>query len=433
MKLVSLNDESHFQLVSGLWKGERGPVKPAKVLRATNFAGDGLFDFSDVVELDVEERHFAERKLARGDIVVERSGGGPKQPVGRVALFVPPDDRPYFSSNFTTTLRVLDRNTFHPEYVALYLHALYLAGATETLQRATTGIRNLDWQEYLRFKVPVCSLDEQSELVRLIGGARTAYRIEHELMEVSIELKRAAMTFLFMRGMRGEAQKTTEIGLVPESWKVKRLDSLARVVGTRMAYSELESMQPARENDVRVIGIKVSDMNRAGNEAVLISAALEKGLDAKLAEYRCAPPGTIVFPKRGAAIATNKKRFTNSWSVFDPNVIGVVPGDSINPGYLFHWFQSFDLRTITEPGPTPQLNKKHLDPLLIPTPADAEEQREIAALLDAMDRKIALHRQKRAVLEELFQSLLHKLMPGESRVADLDLSVLVQVPEEVTT
>ena len=174
MKRISLNDESNFQLIAGLWKGERAPLKPAKVLRATNFGGDGLLDFDDVVELEVEERHFAERQLAQGDIVVERSGGGPRQPVGRVALFVPPDDRPYFSSNFTTTLRVRDRDTFDPDYVALYLHALYLGGATETLQRATTGIRNLDWHEYLRLEVPVLPLDAQKGLVQLIGGVRKA-------------------------------------------------------------------------------------------------------------------------------------------------------------------------------------------------------------------------------------------------------------------
>ncbi|WP_287497565.1 restriction endonuclease subunit S [Pandoraea sp. CB10b_02] len=131
-----------------------------------------------------------------------------------------------------------------------------------------------------------------------------------------------------------------------------------------------------------------------------------------------------MFPKRGAAIATNKKRLTESWSVFDPNVIGVVPGNTINARFLFHWFQSFDLRTITEPGPTPQLNKKHLDPLPIPVPPTTEGQEEIVAILDALDRKIALHRQKRAVLEELFQSLLHKLMTGEIAVSDLDLSAL---------
>ncbi|MGS6154476.1 restriction endonuclease subunit S [Escherichia coli] len=60
----------------------------------------------------------------------------------------------------------------------------------------------------------------------------------------------------------------------------------------------------------------------------------------------------------------------------------------------------------------------------MPVPPTTEGQEEIVAILDALDRKIALHRQKRAVLEELFQSLLHKLMTGEIAVSDLDLSAL---------
>jgi type I restriction enzyme S subunit len=60
-------------------------------------------------------------------------------------------------------------------------------------------------------------------------------------------------------------------------------------------------------------------------------------------------------------------------------------------------------------------------PVLLPK---IDEQREIACILDAMDRKVDLHRRKRAVLEELFRALLHKLMTGEIRVADLDLAAL---------
>ncbi|TMS57578.1 restriction endonuclease subunit S [Imbroritus primus] len=266
--------------------------------------------------------------------------------------------------------------------------------------------------------------DEQKTIAAVLRQTEWALTQQSALLETLQETKRAAMARLFTHGLRGEAQKETEIGLVPESWSVERLDNRAQVVSTRMPYTELESAVDEQVNAVRVVGIKVSDMNRAGNETVIAEAALEKHLDAKVATYRCAPPGTIVFPKRGAAIATNKKRLTESWSVFDPNVIGVVPGSTINARFLFHWFQSFDLRTITEPGPTPQLNKKHLDPLPIPVPPTTDEQEEIVAILDALDRKIALHRQKRAVLEELFQSLLHKLMTGEIAVSDLDLSAL---------
>ncbi|EWG14184.1 type I restriction-modification system specificity determinant [Xylella fastidiosa Mul-MD] len=194
MKSVPLNDTSNFELISGLWKGARGPLKSTRVLRSTNFAGDGLLDFDDVVELEVENRHFASRQLQPGDIIIECSGGGPKQPVGRAALFVPFDDHMYFSSNFTTTIRIQDQPLFNPGYIALYLHALYLDGATETLQRATTGIRNLDWREYLRIEVPAHPLQEQQSLARLIIGVRTAYRNEQHLCQTFMALKRLALS-----------------------------------------------------------------------------------------------------------------------------------------------------------------------------------------------------------------------------------------------
>ena len=70
-----------------------------------------------------------------------------------------------------------------------------------------------------------------------------------------------------------------------------------------------------------------------------------------------------------------------------------------------------------------------LNPWPVPVPT-LDEQCEIVAILDAIDRKIDLHMRKRAVLEDLFKALLHKLMIGEIRVADLDLSALGQAPLE---
>jgi type I restriction enzyme S subunit len=62
--------------------------------------------------------------------------------------------------------------------------------------------------------------------------------------------------------------------------------------------------------------------------------------------------------------------------------------------------------------------------------ATLEEQQEIVTILDSIDRKIDLHKRKRAVLDDLFKSLLHTLTTGEIRIADLDLSPLN--PPEVT-
>jgi type I restriction enzyme S subunit len=76
----------------------------------------------------------------------------------------------------------------------------------------------------------------------------------------------------------------------------------------------------------------------------------------------------------------------------------------------------------------PALNRNFLHNETVSWPKP-DEQREIVAVLDAIDRKIDLHRRKSAVLEELFRALLHKLMTGEIRVGDLDLLPLAP-PEE---
>lgn len=324
----------------------------------------------------------------------------------------------------TTELLVLRaKNGVDPRYLACLVHS------PDFVDHAMSGVTGAhhprtSWNHIAQYQLPRHDGPEQRAIARVLWDIHDLLAACESTVAAAIELKQATMRQVFSRGLHNEVQQESEIGLVPSSWLVERLDARAKVVSTRMSYAELEGAESATENAVRVVGIKVSDMNRTGNETVLATAALEKALDERLAKHRCAPPGTIVFPKRGAAIATNKKRLTNAWSVFDPNVIGVVPGDSIVPSYLFQWFQSFDLKSITEPGPTPQLNKKHLDPLAIPIPADVEEQRDIAAIFDTLDRKVALQLQKRAVLEELFKALLHKLVTGEIPVSDLDLSAL---------
>jgi type I restriction enzyme S subunit len=94
------------QFSNGLWKGEKPPFVNIGVIRNTNFTKDGTLDDSDIAYLDVEAKKLEKRRLQFGDIILEKSGGGPKQPVGRVALF--DKTKGDFSfSNFTASLRVI--------------------------------------------------------------------------------------------------------------------------------------------------------------------------------------------------------------------------------------------------------------------------------------------------------------------------------------
>ena len=331
----------------------------------------------------------------------------------------------------TTELLVLRaRKGIDPRFLIAVVHC---NDFIECAVSGTTGSQHprTSWHRIREFRIPDFSADERANITAVIWTVHNSLLICEEAIATGSRLKRAAMRELFRRGLHDEAQKNTDIGLVPESWEVARLDRYADVISTRMSYSELEKLEPTEADDrVNVLGIKVGDMNRPGNEVGLHHAELEKFIPRAVAEYRCAPPRTIIFPKRGAAIATNKKRISYGWTAFDPNVIGVVSQDKVDQEYLFQWFQGFDLRTITEPGPTPQLNKKNLEPVMVPVPPTLEEQREIVTILSTLDRKIDVHQRKRLVLEDLFKVLLHKLMTAEIRVTNLDLSSLTQAPTE---
>ena len=257
------------------------------------------------------------------------------------------------------------------------------------------------------------------------------YRIEQEdeTFRTAQALKRAAMHTLFTRGLRGEAQKETEIGPVPESWLVQPMEEVAQVYSSsRLTYSEMlgRADESIAEYGVRVLGIKVKDMTQSDPEVPLSDAELSRMIPVGEAQLCCIAPGAIVFPKNGAAVATNKKRVVSEWCVLDPNVMALHAKDTLEQSYLYQWMQIFDLSSIQNAGPVPNFGKGAMSKTLLPVPSP-NEQCEIVAILNAIDRKIDLHRRKRTVLEKLFKALLHKLMTGEIRVRELDISEILHM------
>lgn len=171
---------------NGLWTGKNGPFETATVIRNTNFTPDGRIDLSDVAVLQVEARHLAKRRLQKGDIIIEKSGGGPKQPVGRVALFEL-DAANYSFSNFTSAIRVKNPKALDPTYLHRVLYWWYVSGLTEPLQRRSTGIRNLDFDAYKNLEVPLPPLDEQKRIVAKLDQAFAALDRARANAEANLE------------------------------------------------------------------------------------------------------------------------------------------------------------------------------------------------------------------------------------------------------
>jgi len=177
--------------VSGLWTGKKPPYEKATVIRNTNFTKDCKLDLSDVAILDVETKQLKTRKLIPGDLIVEKSGGGPKQAVGRVVLFSEPTGT-YSLSNFTSALRVKNVDFTLPKYLQRYLYFQYVSGVTEAMQSNSTGIRNLNIHQFLDILVPIPPAEKQSKIVEKLDSAFA----EIELFKVQYKNKRIHATAL---------------------------------------------------------------------------------------------------------------------------------------------------------------------------------------------------------------------------------------------
>lgn len=156
--------------INGLWKGKKPPFVRVGVIRNANFTKEFTLRFDNVEFLDVEERQFTKRKLQKGDLIVEKSGGSTKQPVGRAVLFEK-EDGDFSFSNFTSVLRIKDKKELLYQFLYKYLLFSYKRGDTLTMQKATTGIHNIEFDKFLGIDIPVPPMEEQGRIVARLDAA----------------------------------------------------------------------------------------------------------------------------------------------------------------------------------------------------------------------------------------------------------------------
>jgi type I restriction enzyme S subunit len=153
---------------AGDWGDEDGDVG-VKIIRSTNFTDAGHLDFSDVAVRYFTERAIEKFGLRKGDILLERSGGGPDQPVGRVG-FIKADLNWYWVSNFVHVLRP-NPDLVDSSYLGWILYELQRTGIVERFQQQSTQMRNLNYRDYLRMKVPLPHQTVQEAISEAIDAA----------------------------------------------------------------------------------------------------------------------------------------------------------------------------------------------------------------------------------------------------------------------
>jgi type I restriction enzyme S subunit len=124
-------------------------------------------------------------------------------------------------------------------------------------------------------------------------------------------------------------------------------------------------------------------MNLPGNELHITTSSRYIDPDAKMERWLI-PTGSIVFPKRGGAIATNKKRIVGKPIFVDLNTMAITPIQGIETNYAYVWLSTIDLASLNTGTSVPQINHKDVDPLPFPVPPLAEQHRIVAKVDELM-------------------------------------------------
>jgi type I restriction enzyme S subunit len=276
---------------------------------------------------------------------------------------------------------------------ARYLFAFIRSIKPLLVARGRGGAQpNIGQADLKAWPIPLPPIDEQRRIAAILDRADALRAKRREALAHFDNLTQSI--FLDMFDERRSEWETCELGKVATFYGGSSLPTGDPFNGQRGGY----------------FLVKVSDMNSPGNEVLLETSHAWRSTTGSRAAT--CPAGSILLPKRGAAIGTNKKRMTTRPSILDPNLMGVAPGPRLDPHYLFEWFHIFDLSTITSGSSVPQLNKQDLAPLVIEIPP-LSLQREFAKRKRQLDVATRHQREQARDLTLLLSTLQRRAFAGQ--------------------
>ena len=205
------------EVINGLWKGKKPPFVNVGVIRNANFTKEFTLRYDNIEYLDVEERQDSKRQLQTGDLIVEKSGGSEKQPVGRAVLFEK-EEGGFSFSNFTSVLRIKEKEKLLSRFLFLYLLYIYRRGDTTTMQKAATGIHNIELEKYLNIDIPLLDIEDQRRIVSRLDSAFSHI----DELKAKAEKQLSEAKALFQKALAEEMKPK-------EGWEEKTLGEIAKI------------------------------------------------------------------------------------------------------------------------------------------------------------------------------------------------------------
>ncbi|NLI64556.1 MAG: hypothetical protein GX367_07480 [Bacteroidales bacterium] len=197
-------------------------------------------------------------------------------------------------------------------------------------------------------------------------------------------------------GVVPDGYKETRVGIIPEDWEVTKLGHIVDILNgtspSKVIFDEASDIPY----------FKVDDLNNSEKWLE------ESELTVSSERIRLLPKNSLIFPKRGAAISTNKVRINRRACHLDTNLMGLTLKED-NFEYFYNYIYNKRLYRIADVSTIPQINNKHINELDIKVPTIPEQQK-IADILSTWDRAIELKESLIKEKEEQKKGLMQELL-----------------------
>ena len=307
------------------------------------------------------------------------------------------------------------------EFLNYYLTLPTVRTDLAAKMEGTTGRQRLSKAVLLALHLPLPPLPEQRAIAHVLRTVQRAKEATEKVIAATRELKKSLMRHLFTYGPVPVDQvdqvrlKETAIGPVPEHWEVVRLGEVVDVKGgKRLPKGHSFSDTPTQHPYIRVVDFADGSITSSNlkfltsddfavlqrytisSEDVYISIAGTIGL-----------VGTVPEELDGANLTENAAKLVirNKTKILRDFLKAAL---SCNE-------QQRQISALATKTSQPKLALARVKQLYIPLPP-LPEQRAIAEILRAVDRKLEAEERRKAALEAVFKTLLHHLMTGKIRL-----------------
>ncbi|MGJ8641771.1 MAG: restriction endonuclease subunit S [Luteolibacter sp.] len=297
------------------------------------------------------------------------------------------------------------------------------------LQSTTDSLRDGKAISYAQFggiELPLPSKSEQIQIARFLdhetGKIDLLIEKQQELIALLKEKRQAVISHAVTKGLNPQAPLKDSgiewLGEVPEHWKILKGSWLGNLFGSEAIPDE--SIQDTGEIPL----IKVSSLSPDGFDL----GALDFFVSPVRAKRLRTHANYVVFPKRGAAIFSNKVNIIEAPSVIDPNLMGWQLGSTVLPAFIAHLLKLRGLGDIADVSTVPQINNKHIEPILFAIPPIPEQHSILLHLEGSLQTFSELHSKAETqitLLQERRTALISAAVTGKIDVRDWEPS-----PEE---